>query len=273
MKKLIGIDLDHTTLRDDGKVSNYTKEVLQAVQANGHIVAIITGRSPRISTQIYQEIGLTSPLVNFNGGLVTLPNQDWDGEYSFTFSSEIIVDVILQVERFKIQGMVLENEHGAWGRAQRLALESETALFFPMNMRERRLLTLDNLPETINEALIYIDSNQQADFIDYINQRYGHENVEARAWGAGSPIVSIGVNFVNKYMGLTSLQKAYDIDVDHTYAFGDEMNDYDMLYGAAHGIMMANGNEKLRPIANAVTRKTNNEDGLADYLENVLKLV
>ncbi|MBS0949808.1 HAD family phosphatase [Weissella minor] len=273
MKKLIGIDLDQTTLNNDGVVTPRTQEVLRAVQDQGHVVAIITGRSPRLSRDIHEQIGLTSPLVTFNGGLAYHPREDWDDAYDFNFTSDILMDLMLRFEEFRIDGIVAENRTDAWGRSSKIELAPSESLFFPTSVKNRRLLTIDNLPRKVNETLLYVAPEHQPAVVDYVNKRYGRQDVEAIGWGHGSPIVSVRVNFVNKLIGLTSLQKSYGIEPDQVYAFGDEMNDYEMLSGAAHGIMMKNGNEKLAAVSDAVTQKTNDEDGLADYLENVLKLV
>ncbi|MBX4172133.1 Cof-type HAD-IIB family hydrolase [Weissella viridescens] len=273
MKKLIAIDLDHTTLNEAGQVSDYTIAVLQALQAQGDVVAIVTGRSPRVSEPIYRQIGLTSPLMTFNGGLGFKPNTSWDGEYSITFSSEILYRIMIAFDVHHIQGIAGENREDAWGRTERIVLSPEEQIFFPMSVKERRLLTIDNLPARFNEVLFYIAPEYQPAFVNFVRETYGDQDVEAVPWGQGSSIVSLRMQYVNKYMALTALQKAYDIEPDQVYAFGDEMNDYEMLRGAAHGILMKNGNRKLEPVVEAVTRKTNDEDGLADYIENVLKLV
>ena len=62
------------------------------------------------------------------------------------------------------------------------------------------------------------------------------------------------------------------IDPKNIIAFGDEHNDLEMLEYAGWGVAMANGTAQLESIANDVTDKTNAEDGLADYLENLLAL-
>ena len=56
-RKLIGIDLDKTTLNDAGKVSDRTRRTLQAAQREGHIVSIVTGRPVRLSMDIYDTLG------------------------------------------------------------------------------------------------------------------------------------------------------------------------------------------------------------------------
>lgn len=46
-----------------------------------------------------------------------------------------------------------------------------------------------------------------------------------------------------------------------------------MIQYAGHGVVMKNGIDALKRISNDVTEKTNNEDGLALYLENYFGLV
>jgi len=55
-------------------------------------------------------------------------------------------------------------------------------------------------------------------------------------------------------------------------AFGDEHNDLELLEYAGWGVAMANGTEQLKGVANDVTEQTNEEDGLANYLEKLLSL-
>ena len=50
-------------------------------------------------------------------------------------------------------------------------------------------------------------------------------------------------------------------------AFGDSMNDESMIEKCGYGVAMANGNPYIKKIADFVTDKTNNEDGVADFIE------
>ena len=55
-------------------------------------------------------------------------------------------------------------------------------------------------------------------------------------------------------------------------AFGDEYNDVEMLEFAGCGVAMKNGSEQAKKVANDITEFTNDEDGLAIYLEQALNL-
>lgn len=68
-RKLIALDLDGTTLNAESKLNSATIQTMQRLQAAGHIVSIITGRSYQGSQAIYDQLRLKSLMINFNGSL------------------------------------------------------------------------------------------------------------------------------------------------------------------------------------------------------------
>lgn len=72
-KHLIALDLDGTLLKDDKTISPKTKMVIQKARQQGHEVMIATGRPFRSSEIYYREMGLNSPIVNFNGPTYIIP--------------------------------------------------------------------------------------------------------------------------------------------------------------------------------------------------------
>ena len=73
-KYLICLDLDGTLLTDDKTISPYTKKVLNELKTKGHEIMISTGRPYRASQPYYTELGMTTPVVNFNGAFVHHPH-------------------------------------------------------------------------------------------------------------------------------------------------------------------------------------------------------
>lgn len=95
-KKLIAIDLDGTTLNQDSLITTKTEQTLKKAIAAGHYVSIATGRPFRMSYQFYQQLELTTPMVNFNGALVHIPNQLWSGEKESQINREIAFEIVSQ---------------------------------------------------------------------------------------------------------------------------------------------------------------------------------
>ncbi len=57
----------------------------------------------------------------------------------------------------------------------------------------------------------------------------------------------------SKAEGLKRLCVAYGVPVGHTVAFGDSMNDYEMIKTAGIGVAMGNGEKELKLVADYVT--------------------
>ena len=70
--KIIAVDLDGTLLNSQSQLSDFTKETIKKVAQKGHKVIITTGRPYRMAHQYYEELGLDTPMINFNGSLTHL---------------------------------------------------------------------------------------------------------------------------------------------------------------------------------------------------------
>ena len=66
------------------------------------------------------------------------------------------------------------------------------------------------------------------------------------------------------------ISKQFNIPIDEIIAFGDGENDYSMLAAAGHPVVMENGMATLKE-AFSTRALTNEEEGVAIYLENILK--
>ena len=73
---------------------------------------------------------------------------------------------------------------------------------------------------------------------------------------------------VSKSLAIIKVLQYFDIDKSEAIAFGDGENDIDMLELVGLGIAMGNGNEKLKTIADFVTKKSS-EDGIELCVEKV----
>ena len=74
---------------------------------------------------------------------------------------------------------------------------------------------------------------------------------------------------VSKTAGLIEILKLHNIDIKEIVTFGDADNDYDMTLHAGVGVVMANGSEKTKSVADYIT-KDNNHDGIGVFLQEHL---
>lgn len=81
--------------------------------------------------------------------------------------------------------------------------------------------------------------------------------------------IEINHSEVNKGNALKWLCKKLGIDMSQLIAFGDGGNDIDMIKAAGIGVAMSNACGELKNCADVIT-KSNDEDGVAWFLENQL---
>lgn len=262
-KKLIAIDLDGTTLDNESMISKKTHSVLQRVQKEGHIVSIATGRPYRTSKQYYKQLGLVSPLVNFNGALCHRPVQrSFDNAYHRTLSRDLALDLADLEEEAGILLIAAETPETVYVNDSYVPYSD----FFANGHKDTQALNAANLQENPTAVLIFTSSKETQPVIqERIIRDYG-DDVEIRTWGGSVPCLEIVAAGVQKALGVEQIAQYYGIDRRDILAFGDEDNDYEMIQYAGHGVVMKNGIDKLKEIADDMTFKENHEDGLADYL-------
>lgn len=79
--------------------------------------------------------------------------------------------------------------------------------------------------------------------------------------------ISCDINLygINKGSGIKEVLSYLRIDKDNCYAFGDELNDLEMMVEAGHAIVMGNGNPKLKELSEVITDCAI-DDGFYNYL-------
>ena len=267
-KKLIAIDLDGTTLNQDSMITSKTKETLKKAINAGHHVSIATGRPFRMSHQFYQQLELTTPMVNFNGALVHIPNQHWDGERETLINREIAFEILSQKKQLNLDFIAAENRDTFF-------IDSfdffDEKIFASSRPGEKNLLSPKNLTTNPTSLLVRTDKRFAEAVSAELTRQFG-SYVDVRTWGGPTAILEIVSKGIQKAKGVQEIANYLSIDQKDVIAFGDEHNDLELLDYAGWGVAMANGTDQLKGIANDVTPLSNQEDGLAVYLEKLLKL-
>lgn len=267
-RKLIAIDLDGTTLNDKSQISARTKNVLQKAQDAGHVVSIVTGRPYRISGNFYEELGLKTPMINFNGALGHMPNQEWDKEYGYTVRKDITFDLMENHADLGIENVVAEDKLHSWVNQTNHKVPESLSAFFP----QATPLNRQSMQVNPNSMILFLNAHQNRDAVKArLLERYGSE-VTVNVWGGPDPILEVSPRGVEKAVGVDFLSYLYGIRRSDILAFGDEANDYTILSYAGWGVAMKNGTEIAQSLAKDITTKTNDEDGMADYIEKYLSL-
>lgn len=267
-KKLIAIDLDGTTLNQDSLITSKTENTLKKAVAAGHHVSIATGRPFRMSYQYYQQLGLTTPMVNFNGALVHIPNKHWAQEKETSIDKQIVYDILAQKRQLNLEFIAAENR-------ETFFIDSfdffDAKIFASAKPSPQNLLSPQNLTTNPTSLLVRTEKRYAEQVSSELTRQFG-QFVDVRTWGGPMAILEIVSKGIEKAKGVHRIANYLDIDQKDIIAFGDEHNDLELLEYAGWGVAMKNGTDQLKGVANDVTDLSNQEDGLATYLEDLLAL-
>ncbi|MDN4523694.1 Cof-type HAD-IIB family hydrolase [Fictibacillus fluitans] len=269
MKKpyLIALDLDGTLLNDNKVISQRTKNAVLKAKQEGHVVCISTGRPYRASTEYYKELGLNTPIVNFNGAFVHHPHDSSFGVYHSPLELSQAKKVIKTAEEFLVKNIMAEVLDDVY-------LHKEDQVIVDTFIMGENPAHTGDLNERLNDnptsLLIHPQDHHVNELRDQLKKEHA-EVIDQRVWAAPWNIIEVIRSGLNKAVGLQKISAYYNIPKERVIAFGDEDNDLEMIEYAGHGIAMGNAISELKNIANHVT-KTNEEDGIALYLEEVLAL-
>lgn len=179
-KKLIAIDLDGTTLNQDSMITSKTKETLKKAMDAGHHVSIATGRPFRMSHHYYQQLELTTPMVNFNGALVHIPNQYWAYEKETLIDKQIVFDILAQKRQLNLDFIAAENRETYF-------IDSfdffDEKIFAATKPSPQNLLSPQNLTTNPTSLLVRTEKRYAEQVSIELTRQFGNL-VDVRTWGA-----------------------------------------------------------------------------------------
>lgn len=265
-KKIIAIDLDGTTLRSDGvTVSDYTKHIFKQVQDQGHDIIIATGRPYRMAVDIYHQLQLNTPMINFNGAMISIPGEKWPKAQAKHVDKSTVFELIEHQENFGLDFLAAEFRRKFFINSFDKANPQIFGIDSFQSYHQMQITKLDNDP---NAILLQTNFTDKLALSKQINEHFGNR-FNISAWGGENGILEIVPKGVSKASALTHYLDVTGHDASDLIAFGDEHNDVEMLSLAGTGYAMKNASEMLLPHADRQISYTNDEDGVAKTLANL----
>ncbi|QBO36081.1 HAD family hydrolase [Periweissella cryptocerci] len=258
---LIFIDIDGTLIRNNHSVAPITKQVIEELQAAGHIVYIATGRMRLLAEGVRNKVNQDVKLINSNGAMYDLGD-----DVKKIHLGQPAIDKVLDIAtthdtpvRFFSDSKVVHNV----GDGKELSIISFFARELPPNsithFNDRAEITAI-YPEIINGII----AGGQPGAVD-----------NARAALEASPLLDVSSSApgniellpkgISKASAVQAVQAFYSIDAAHTLVFGNGENDMPMMEVADISVAMANSPQEVIDHAKFVTN-TNEDDGVAKYL-------
>ncbi len=268
-KHLIALDLDGTILYDFDSLSESLSEFMHQLQAMGHKIVIATGRPFRSSRFVYDHFNLDTPIINYNGGLITHPKDDSFEEINYTIDKEDIID-IFENNLDHIRNAFSEVYDSIY------LYQKEKAIEPLLHAGGATDLVVGNLRETLKDnpnGFIIIGKQGRGKIIKrYIDDTY-RGKVQCRIWnlaGEFDSIIEIFTPESNKGKALEYVTNYLGFKREDVIAIGDGHNDIEMLQYAKLGVCVRNAHPDLIKVADLVLDYTSAENAVYRFLSEYL---
>jgi Cof subfamily protein (haloacid dehalogenase superfamily) len=238
MKKIVFFDIDGTLLDHDKNLPESTKRAIYDLKNNGVYVAIADGRAPFMFEGLREELEIDS-FVSFNGQYVV-------------FENEVIYENPLNTgELERIHTASKKNNHP-------LIFMNEATMKATVNYHSYIETSLGSLkfPHPEGDPDFYIDKKIYQTLLfckigeeqTYIQD---YSKFEFVRWHPYS--LDIIPSGGSKAEGIKKMINRLGFDLKDVYAFGDGLNDIEMLKAVGTGVAMGNGVFEAKENADLIT--------------------
>lgn len=251
-EKVIFFDIDGTILDHDKEIPLSTRDTIRSLKEHGHHVAIATGRAPFMFEDLRKELDIQS-FISFNGQYVVFENEVI---YENPLNKNTLANLLdfAEKENHPLVFMSEENMMATTG-LHPLIEQSMGSLKFTHPEQNRNYY----LEKNIYQTLLFCEKGQDKGY-----QRY--EDIKLIRWHD----VSTDILPVNgsKAEGIKHLAKRLNIAKENIYAFGDGLNDLEMIEYVGTGVVMGNAVDSLKELADFITKPVD-ENGIQYAVEKL----
>ncbi len=268
MKKyLIVLDLDGTLLYDFETIIPETEVFLKNLKKEGHKLVIATGRPFRSTQRFYDQLELDTPLINYNGGLISWPYRDDFTPKSITIDQNDIIQ-IFEANKAHIYNAFCEIGDDIY------LIEKRDDILGLLHYFNGAKLHVGPFKETLknppNGCIIVAHKHQGQAVENYIKKHFPNK-ILARNWGDENRyIMELYTPKTNKGEAIKYVSELLGFNRDQIIAFGDGANDVEMLEYAHIGVAVKNGHPDALKAADIVSPYKHTERPIERFLSHYL---
>lgn len=260
MIKMIATDLDGTLFREDKTFSEDFYDIFDKLKEKEIKFVIATGNQYELVKERFDKIKDDIIYLVENGNKIVYKDQIL---YTCTLSKEDkeeVLDILLKYDNLMI--VFCGNKHSYIHKKFK---EKENFIRIYL----RNYVFIDNYSDIDDDIMKYsvADFDEQPyKYVDVIKQKLPKH---IQAVTTGHTWFDIFYKSVNKGTGMKFLQEYFNIDKSECMAFGDQLNDYELLLSCEESYAMSNGKDELKSIAKHIA-KSNEEDGVIEVIRELI---
>lgn len=259
MPKTVISDLDGTLLNSEHRISDFTRSTLQKLVARGVRFIVATGRHMTDVQGIRASLGFECDLITSNGALAS----DASGKERFDHTllpetAEWLIAATHEDKRFDTNVYTRESWYVNRIKPELRAFHAESG--FSCTVSDLRRIA----PDRINKIFFVGAHEVLAELEVRLKSQCGANTSITFSLPTCLEVMAADVNKGN---AAREILASYGASLDQAIAFGDGMNDYEMLTMASQGFVMANASQRLKQALPGHARAGHcDEDGVAHKL-------
>jgi Cof subfamily protein (haloacid dehalogenase superfamily) len=264
--KLIVSDIDGTLVSNSNEISPQTIQLVKKLREKNVLFSMASQRVHSSIVPLAKELDIDIPYISLNGTLI----QDTEGKIILNKSiidKKYVERALKLAERHYVKIALCYNDEIVYTEDNSVVRDFMTRLGTTYTLVKSYDNYMDNVLEIImsgndRKIMKHIQSKMRPPFGMFLKVKYyrsqtfqGVFNVEVIRKG------------ISKKTGLRMLTKHLNIKKEEVMVFGDWYNDRDLFQFGATNIALENAVDELKEMADYVTNKSNEEDGVAEVLK------
>lgn len=266
--KLIVSDVDGTLVNNSNEISQSTIDIIKKLKQQGIQFSLASQRVHSSLVPIADTLNIDIPLISLNGTLV----QDRKGKTTLNRSvidKKYVEKALKLAERYYVKIALCYNDQIVYTEDNSVIKDFMTRLGTTYTLVNSYDNYLDNVLEIImsgndRKIIKHIQKKMTPPFGLFLKVKYyrsqsfqGVYNIE---------IIRKGVS---KKTGLQLLTRHLGVNKKQLMVFGDWYNDRDLFQFGGTNIALENAVDELKNMADYVTDKSNDEDGVGEFLKMI----
>ena len=266
-KRMLFMDLDGTLLNDAKQISQGNREALNQALERGHGVIITTGRPLKSAMDQAHKLEMDRPgcyLIAYNGAVI----YDWAQEKQI-FSRTLPYSAVFRTyDRANSMGLHVQT-YDTW----KVLVEKrcdDAAVRRYCSLIEMEFNVLEDVRKDLREEpvkCLVINYEEKKDLLKIEDWIKTNMQDEVDCFFSCDQYLEVVPKGMNKGEAVKMLCDMMQIPIENAVAVGDAANDLSMIEAAGIGVAMANGTAEVKQIADYITQRDNNHDGIQEVVE------
>ena len=264
--RLIVLDMDGTLLDPESRLTERTAAALRLAGEKGAGVVLASGRMPCALRSFVRELNITAPLIAYNGALIA-DSRTEETLASLPIEAALGREIAAACEEMALHIQAYRGDAVCCERTNAFARDYQAFLDCPVRL-EFVGRKLSDWLDFDTPKLLAIDTPERVRaLLPVLRERFAGRVKIATSQPRFIEFVSPAAG---KAAALRQLSGLLGITREDVMAFGDGLNDLDMIEWAGTGCAMANGAPEVKAQADLIA-PSNAEDGVAQVVERLIR--